>query len=183
MFDEKLFLRPVMHESYLIQRLRAPESFRIGGQVCGNPFSFGGGLRNGGLSKDAMDLLRNIFSFDYMGSSEFEWGAVPAALRFIAEQASKNNIRVGVLDLEKGEQVYYLTPNKYEEEVKNRIKLLRKGKMHLEKYCGLDQYFDEDSKWAKETRGWLEINNGYMFFVDKEMFDKTCSLFGIKVAV
>ena len=42
-------------------------------------------MRNGGLSNEAMDLIRGIWSFDYMGASEFEWGAIPKALGEIAK--------------------------------------------------------------------------------------------------
>ena len=55
---------------YLIQRLEKSKNYV-------NPFSFGGGLVNGGLSKDAMSLLKPIFSFDYMGSAEFDFGVLP----------------------------------------------------------------------------------------------------------
>jgi hypothetical protein len=70
------------HSSYLIQRLEEPWGGMA--QFKDNPFSFGGGLRNGGLSQEAMDLIRGIWSFDYMGSAEFEFGAVPEALNAIA---------------------------------------------------------------------------------------------------
>jgi len=53
-----------MKDTYLVQRLNKPVS-NTGMEM----FSFGGGLKNGGLSGDAMKLLRPIFSFDYMGSS------------------------------------------------------------------------------------------------------------------
>ena len=69
---------------WLIQRLHKPESFKLAGVETDNPFSFGGGLINGGLSKEAMDLLRPIFSFDYMGAAEFEFGEVSKALTALA---------------------------------------------------------------------------------------------------
>jgi hypothetical protein len=79
---EILHLHNPMKDSYLIQRLHKPESWRIKGKVLDNAFSFGGGLKNGGLTTKALDLLRDIFSFDYMCAAEFEFGAVPAALSF-----------------------------------------------------------------------------------------------------
>jgi hypothetical protein len=30
------------------------------------------------------------------------------------------------------------------------------------------------------TVGWLELDNGYMFFSDKTMFERTCQLFDIE---
>ena len=79
--ERKLELLKEMKRTYLIQRLEKPRTLKIAGvELKDNPFSFGGGLRNGGLSKDATDLLRPLFSFDYMGAAEFEFGAVPEAL-------------------------------------------------------------------------------------------------------
>ena len=51
-----------MDRSWLIQRLNKPREYE--GKLKGleNAFSFGGGLVNGGLSKEAMELL----NFDYM---------------------------------------------------------------------------------------------------------------------
>lgn len=81
-----------MKESYLIQRLKKPFKIEDKLKNLQNMFSFGGGLTNGGLSKEAVSLIRNIFSFDYMGSSEFEWGAVPEAMKKIAQEGLKKNL-------------------------------------------------------------------------------------------
>ena len=43
-----------MKRSYLVQRLRKPRGWEL---TKDNPFSFGGGLQNGGLSGEAMSLL------------------------------------------------------------------------------------------------------------------------------
>ena len=75
-----------MKSSWLIQRLNKPYGENPFG-LKDNPFAFGGGLVNGGLSHEAMDILRGIFSFDYMGAAEFEFGAVPKALQTIAANA------------------------------------------------------------------------------------------------
>jgi hypothetical protein len=185
--DNKLTLHEKMGGTWLIQRLEKPYNLKhVNLPIKDNPFSFGGGLKNGGLSDSAMDLIREIWSFDYMGAAEFEFGAVPAALRFIAEQASKNNLLHSGFELHKGEMVYLIAPLEYFKEASNRIKLLREDpyKLGLKERCGLDSYFDEKEErykvYAKKTCGWLEIDNGFMFFTDKEMYDKTCVLFGLK---
>ena len=180
MFDDKLSIRKEMKTSYLIQRLHKPSHFMVAGKKMDNPFSFGGGLRNGGLNEEAMSLLRNILSFDYMGSAEFEWGAVPEALHFIAKQITKKNVVTGNVD-----DVWFLCPSEYEKEVRNRISALRQDEYcwHKKEFCGLRDYFESDSEYAKRNVGWLELNNGYAFFVDMEMFEQFCQLFGISVDV
>ena len=75
-----------LKESWLIQRLERPRTFKVQGKAVDNPFSFGGGYKNGGLTDEAMDLIRPIMSFDYMGAAEFEFGAVPETLSKIARQ-------------------------------------------------------------------------------------------------
>ena len=174
--SDKLMLRPKMVESYLIQRLHKPSNWNVAGKVIDNPFSFGGGLVNGGLSKDAMGLLRGIFSFDYMGSAEFEWGAVPAALAFLAEQASAGTLVAG-----KEGDVFYVSPVAYEADVKKRIAALRENEYAWQKkeHCGLKDYFESKKEYAKANVGWLELDNGYVFFADKPMFDGFCRLFGV----
>ena len=67
-----------MKTTTLIQRVCPPYP-QTNGPVVASPFSFGGGLRNGGLGKEAVELLGPIFSFAYMGAAEFEFGAVPEA--------------------------------------------------------------------------------------------------------
>ena len=154
--------------THLIQRLRKPINYQ-------NPFSFGGGLRNGGLSKEAMNLIKGIFSFDYMGAAEFEWGAVPEALDKIGKLASKNKLITG-----ETKKVYYLCSLEQKENVIDIINqlLLDEYKLRLKEYCGLQDYFKNSDEYS--NLGWLELNNGFFFFVNKEMFSKTCELFGVK---
>ncbi len=172
---EQLYLRDQMMRTYLVQRLHKPRSMEIRGKRVDNPFSFGGGLKNGGLTDKAMDLLRDIFSFDYMGSAEFEFGAVPAALSFITEQWVKKNAVTGEVN-----GVYYVCPKPYEEEVKKRIDFFRtdqKRGWNTKEHVGLYESLKPDaSEYAKKNVGWLEIDNGYAFFTDKEMFDSFVSL-------
>jgi hypothetical protein len=163
-----LSLRAQMESTYLIQRLSKPQDLSALG-IKDNPFSFGGGYKNGGLSDEAMKYLRGIFSFDYMGAAEFEWGAVPEALNFIA----RTDLRAGQVKIG-GKEIYYLCPVPYETEVKDRLKLLCEGKIQLHEWSGLEY------KVGKDYVGGLEIDNGWFFFVDRTAFEKTCVLFGVK---
>lgn len=81
-------------EPWLIQRLEKP--YVATGDVApiftDNPFSFGGGMVNGGFSKEAWAIVKKICGFDYMGSAEFEWGAVPKALGELLEHSVADNV-------------------------------------------------------------------------------------------
>lgn len=160
-----------MKKPYLIQRLNAPHN-----NVLASAFSFGGGLVNGGISKEGMQLLKSIFSFDYMGSSEFEWGAVPTAL----QELVKSN-----LTTTEHLNVYIIAPKEIMDDVKDWITLAVKDKQEYTKeYVGLKQALAKEQ--YSRTLGWLKIENDkyckepFMFFVDKTMFESTCKLFDIK---
>jgi len=193
--------------SFLIQRLEKsiilPEGHPW--KDIDNPFAFGGGLVNGGLSKEAMNVLRPIFRFDYMGSSEFEYGAVPKALARIAENA-KNlvktelripNERIKVMnrwDLERcnplpkgGETVVYiLCQRDHLEHVKTLIYGLidDENRVNLKEHTGLVAALLERKDGTRgRVCGWLELDNGFFFFSDKEMFEKTAALFPETICV
>ena len=167
--EEKLLLRDHMRRTWLIQRLEKPI-----GRV--SPFSFGGGLANGGLSKEAMSVLKDIFRFDYMGSAEFEWGAVPVALNFIAEQSSLKTIVSG-----ETQGVFYICPQSYETGVIAVIKALLDDEhsLRLKEWCGLSDRVNHPDEYNQDKVGWLELDNGFFFFVDKDMFEKTKALFEV----
>ena len=170
MSQEKLELRDKMIRSWLIQRLEKSHG-AIG------TWSFGGGLINGGLSKKAMAILKEIFSFDYMGSSEFEWGAVPAALNFIAQQSLLGAVISGEVS-----NVYYICPKSYQKGVVELINTLLKDEspLRLKEYCGLADRVNNPTEFNVDRVGWLELDNGFFFFIDKEMYEKTKQLFGLK---
>lgn len=182
MFDNKLVLKDQMGGTYLIQRLLTPKNGI-------NPFSFGGGLVNGGIKPGDMSVLSQVMSFDYMGSAEFEWGAVPAAIKFLAELSGnekgffpkKNRLVIGEY-----KKVFYLCPKVYEQGVKNLIDSLLENeyKLRLKEYCGLsDRLNNKGGEFRKDNVGWLELDNGFFFFTDEEMFKATAALFGINQVI
>lgn len=179
--------------SWLVQRLEAPTQ-------RDNPFSFGGGLRNGGLSAEAMQLLRSVWSFDYMGAAEYEFGAVPQALETLAK--SKTLIAFALHDVEgqpppkwmlpRGEKpsklvqsgtVYVLCPSEMRQHVEALVRA------EASEVCGTGKIRDGSNLWSAlfapastRVRGWLELDNGFLFFTDREMFERACRVFGVEVA-
>lgn len=177
-------------ESYLIQRLEQPR----GGGLAG-AFSFGGGMKNGGLSDDAMGLLREIFSFDYMGSAEFEWGSVPYALSQIAENVDKYETFKVIVDLssvpahwkrknEKGhgsKYVYVIARKGDKEEYTERILKWASEdyNSHMKETTHLARTLRPVEDWDRDVQGWLDVSNGVFFFTDLGMFMATANLFGL----
>lgn len=186
-----------MQGSWLVQRLNKP---RPAHHILGtdNPFAFGGGLVNGGLSGEAMDLLRPIFSFDYMGAAEFELGAVPEALNRLAKakrlahstvdvdlagvplpwSARKDEPKIG-----RGTApVYVLSQAAHVDEVHRRIAAWATepyGRT-LKESTNLNRALRPSDDSDRRTCGWLELDNGFFFFTDAEMWTSTCAVFGVE---
>ena len=197
------------YRSYLIQRLQKPlivskeaENTPLGKLRKANPFCFGGGLKNGGISDEAMSLLMEVFRFDYMGAAEYEFGAVPKALEAFIKAEDKvgveltvdakqpdyyydENHKYCVVKERKTEKksVYVLCPNEMLDHVTKLVKLCAKGEptgfSRVRDYVGMPRslfHCDDHS-----SVGWLEVDNGFMFFTDKEMFEKMCLLFEVSI--
>lgn len=160
-----------MDRTNLVQRLRNPKD------IVANTFSFGGGLIYGGLSEKAFDNFTKIWTFDYMGAAEFEWGFIPKALQKIAGYYSEDKIVTKKIVLTK--DVYYLCERNIEGQVRDIIKKLSQDEyndLRLKEPCFLDAYLKGEC-FAQNIGGWLELNNAFMFFVDKIMYQKTLELF------
>ena len=184
-----------MQETYLMQRLDQPYG------EAANPFSFGGGLRNGGLQKEAMALLKGIFTFDYMGSAEFEFGAVPKALSAIYKQAVDGDLIAGTvlltessvrkvttwdkarreLPLKADPIVYFICRKAWEGEVVHRILTLAGGNARLKAASKLEYALRPDPDRPGRLGGWLELDNGWFCFTDRAMFEKVAALFEVAV--
>lgn len=160
-----------LESTYLVQRLNAPHG------NYDNPFSFGGGLKNGGLSENAMNLLRPIFSFYYMGSAEFEFGAIPKCFEAIAKSINEYSFHTITIN---NVPVYIICRSAAKELIDERIKELAKDKIRCKGWTAFSQALGLDKFYSKEkcnTIGWLELDNEFMFFTNKEASEKTASLF------
>lgn len=195
---------PLARKTWLVQRLNRPSAgFAALGKD--NPFAFGGGYKNGGLSDDAMDLLRPLFSFDYMGSAEFEFGAVPEALQKIAQHAEAGSLTAFSFALDRTDvekpwrlardkdavtvdpdepfAIYVIAPTAQAEAVQERItgwaKESPKGVNSLKESLHLDlAAWPIEDDWSR-TEGWLELDNGFMFFTSRPMWEGVSALFGL----
>ena len=149
-----------------IQRLNAPA-----GRV--NPYSFGGGLRNGGLNEDAMSKVSEIASFDYMGAAEYEFGKLPEAFSLIFTRSQTIPLSLKKIKV-KGSDVWVLTNESVlEEAVKVVKKLGTTKKMEWKLKCpSLFSSILSGRITGIPTKGWIDLENGYMFFIDEDMAKK-----------
>lgn len=171
-------------EPYLIQRLDIPYKTEGEGKLAGlaGAFSFGGGLKNGGISDEAMDLIKPIFSFDYMGSAEFEFGAVPKSLEYIAKK--HDDYKAFTYDgVEKPIYVICFDDEELSDDICTHIKKYAKEPHghRTKEMVGLYGAIN-DKGHIRRTKGWLDIDNHFFFFIDEDMFKQTSKLFGIEVS-
>jgi len=183
------------HKSIDIQRLTKPR-LRDGKPVA-NPFSFGGGYANGGLSDEAMEVLGPLCQFDYMGASEFEHGALPLALQAMAQNKKLTTFSTEVrVPKNKNafkheaegpcvDTVYVLCPEDWRDEVTERIEGFAKKEDMRKTRCAvqLERSIRIRAKGTTEpgALGWIEINNGYAFFIDEAMWKGFCEIFEVAI--
>lgn len=177
-------MKKEINTPYLIQRLKLP--FNSSGLL--EALSFGGGLSRGGISKEAFDIISKIWSYDYMGSAEFEWGDVPKSLDRIVRMknivAFDFTVTATCYDFRSNKKlkndgvVYVLCDVKFKDTIKEYISNLAKetNEYHTKEWVGLNNSICNES----DVVGWHDIRNDYLFFTNKEMFINFCQLIDIK---
>lgn len=158
--------------THLIQRLTNPT-----GRAVDNPFTFGAG--GGRLTDKMKQELSSIWTFDGMGSANFEYGAVPESLEGIGKYSSKGNAVTDTLQFQK--PVYYICHRDLESYVRETVTQLAhdETRLVLKEMCMLEANL-KGKDYAQRIVGWLELNNYFLFFVDQEMYEKSLAYFGIR---
>ena len=173
-----------MQRSRLIQRLITPRAKEF--------HAFGGGLPFGGLSEKQRSVTRTCFDFDQMGAAEFEFGAVPEALATIwnRQRADRSNyhgwtmsvdVKDGTESLVRVGEIYVIAPLGWDQEVECRIATwAREGwRSDLKEPTGLQGALTCPEK--ARTKGYLELDNGFFFFVDRDMYEAVASLLEVSI--
>lgn len=130
---------------YLIQRLnKRPDYKGFEGKANWNPFS-----NDRFLSEEARKIMHEICEFDYMGSAEFEWGAIPAALQWFALESQKGSLVTGIVQVAAyslQQKVYYISATGGDQaDTRLLIKLLsdlgaEENEHELKERCNLRKY-------------------------------------------
>jgi hypothetical protein len=176
-----------LKKTYLVQRLQKADPRGDHGV-----FTFGGGLRYGGLNKDAWDLITKVFRFDYMGAAEFEDGIVARSIQQIINYSNAGEYATGRIKIT-GIPIYYLCYKPFESEVKIRIKDLATRKYYRDGNRTKESLLLNESiaarvpsthvpekkdiyKYYLDYVGWLELDNDFIFFSEKDVFDNFVQL-------
>jgi hypothetical protein len=192
-------------DTYLVQRLK--DAYRTE-QDEKIERAFGGDRIQ--MGPDGWQALRSVFSFDYMGAAEYEFGTIPKCLNAMGMDHAKlvaTQITVPANEIEpnwgrkrtaktaKGKPrkrqpilppvmdrtVYLLCRQEHVQGAEERIRLLAGNKIRTKMGTNFPQALDpievQGSTLALETKGWLELDNGFLFFVDKAMWRRATMLF------
>jgi len=76
--------------------------------------------------------------------------------------------------------VYVICRREHQAEVPDRIRELALDKIELKRGCGFSAALDPASKHDMEAVGWLELDNGFFFFVGYEEYAGMATLFGVQ---
>lgn len=182
---------------YLIQRFSAPPK-KTGSPLDNAHRVFGGGAMR--LSEEAWDLLDAIFTVDYMGSAEFEFGALPKCLtRMLAAADSyvrgstevtpfndARNYRKGTcLPDPTPKRVWFFCHQKHAGLLPVLLQELAATPLQhrLKENPRFAQALDPVSEFDGGTQAWLDIQNDYFFSHNPEMFSKFADMLGINGTV
>jgi hypothetical protein len=157
--------------------------------------AFGVGLTNGGFSKQAMQALNTICRFDYMGASEFEWGAVPNAFKTMLQDSEKNPIvcrelQINPQDVRIKHSHDNGTPERATPQTLWVFCLASQVDLVLERVKALTEIEDEFMLCERTglgriikyninepVVGWIELDNGFVITLDAAMRDAFAALF------
>ena len=166
----------------IVQRLGKPVNWKKK-----ENFSFETGvIVEKGLCSEVGDIFENIMDFEYMGSSEFEWGHLPASLEYAIKYAKNKDYIACEIDVTgyKGtvKSVYYICHKDMEECVVAWLKKAGKGE-HPKTQEGvrLERVIEDKNELSSyiQTCGWYDLENRFWFFTNRKMFLDVKKLFGV----
>jgi hypothetical protein len=127
---------------------------------------------------EMMESLSSLFAFDYMGCAEFEFGALPRAFALMLSGPLVSNSYL----LKSGATVYVIARTEDLKEVVHRVAkwAVKPYNADLKETTRLVSALDPEPK--THVCGWIELDNGFMFFSDREMWEATALAFRVEPA-
>jgi hypothetical protein len=121
---------------------------------------------------NAITGIDSIIQWDYMGSAEFEFGALPESLKRIVKDCNNNKNTWHPVTIRNQNFTLLAKPEDIETIVP-ALNLLAnketKNQCYLKEYAGLDIYFDKEDDIFMIPNFWWDVDNDWMLFpADKE---------------
>lgn len=108
----------------------------------------------------------HLINPDYMGSAEFEWGAIPKAYRRIMGQYDQYSLHVTDLVTTRGVPFCVFCKNDHYDKILEAIKLYLKEDYRLKELTNMHVHFTEPkSDWDKEHCKW-KLQTNFWWCID-----------------
>ena len=163
------------YEPYLIQRLLKPQL-----EKPSIPVDIEEEERSGKtLSQEFLLSLKSVMCFEYMGSAEFEWGAIPRCLYRILDNREEF---FATKFQAQGKDIYIICKDdeEYMSDIQRAIKRFSISDYGNRTKETVGLYDSLIYKKSISPCGWLDIQNDFFFFTDRAMFEGVATLFYIK---
>lgn len=126
-------------------------------------------LRGSFKDRDFNTGINSILKFDYMGSSEFEWGAIPSSLnRIRTEISSYTYLDVPI----QGKVITVFCKDSQKSDVKQYLEKLASGAFHTKGRHAFDDYVKDSGFFKDRINHWWDIENDFMFWKKDNDFEK-----------
>lgn len=117
--------------------------------------------------RDYKQGIDSILLFDYMGSSEFEWGALPKSLGRIRDKIQL----YGFIDTNiNGKAITVFCSQDQKSEVDEYLERLANN-CYLKEYSDFDNYVADKPIFKSKTDFWWDIDNDIMFWRKNNEFE------------
>lgn len=114
--------------------------------------------------------FEHLIDPDYMGSAEFEWGAIPRAYRRIMGQYDKYSLHVTDLVTTGGVPFcLYCMDSKYEQ-ILAEIKAYLKKPYHLKEWTNMEAHFTTECSFGADHRKY-QLKTNFWWCIDKSRAD------------
>ena len=113
--------------------------------------------------------LDSILEFDYMGSSEFEWGALPKSLAQIRKQINNYSCFDVVVS---GKTITVFCQELHLSSIEQYLSELAQNKMSLKEFSAFDSYINNSGFFKDRFDLWWDIENGLMFWKKNDEFER-----------
>tara|TARA_Y100000816_G_C25994928_1_gene519733 strand:+ start:201 stop:791 length:591 start_codon:yes stop_codon:yes gene_type:complete len=155
-------------------------------------------------SDELWDLLHSVCTLKYMGAAEYEFGQLSSTFSALSSRAKDGQLQTFTFSLspsqrklnslrkylKKGEKapspedvtIWGIAPKVRHSLYVERAKDIASGayESYIKNFYGCDAALDPIRDFDNDTVGWVEESNNFVFFSNKDMFDRFCHLFGIK---
>lgn len=119
-----------------------------------------------GLSKETLNYLFTICDFDYMGASQYEWGAIPKSLSNIFKSRQQ---RIYIEKEISGVNFIFLVEKEKSEEYFKKVETWMETNRDAHgEYHGLADWKGGGYLNIKNLTGWLDLTDDVLFFVNNE---------------